>query len=152
MIQYFRTPPHRRRHARVMWILGAAAILLFLLFFAALCGIRSMHGSISGTDAAERWQAQDSPYSFAQLAVYTDSSAAFDLNTVQLRRMNITKKLEENAFAANTKLQYVDFAKCENEGILTQRDQLGVNEHVLIYAPIQDTYNAYYYDFGAQLG
>lgn len=100
MIQYFRTPPHRRRHARVMWILGAAAILLFLLFFAALCGIRSMHGSISGTDAAERWQAQDSPYSFAQLAVYTDSSAAFDLNTVQLRRMNITKKLEENAFAA----------------------------------------------------
>ncbi len=44
-------------------------------------------------------------------------------------------EIEENAFAANTKLQYVDFAKCENEGILTQRDQLGVNEHVLIYAP-----------------
>lgn len=44
-------------------------------------------------------------------------------------------EIEENAFAANTKLQYVDFAKCENEGILTQRDQLGVNEHVLIYVP-----------------
>ena len=43
----------------------------------------------------------------------------------------------ENAFAANTKLQWADFTQCENEGVLTESniDQLGINEHALIYTP-----------------
>ena len=44
-------------------------------------------------------------------------------------------EVEENAFAANTQLKYVDFAKCENEGVLTERTQLGLNQYTLIYAP-----------------
>ncbi len=45
--------------------------------------------------------------------------------------------LEENAFAANTKLQYVDFANCENSEIITQSNisGLGLNQDALIYAP-----------------
>ena len=45
--------------------------------------------------------------------------------------------VENNAFAANTKLQWADFAQCTNEGMLTQDNigNLGFNEHALIYAP-----------------
>ena len=45
--------------------------------------------------------------------------------------------VENNAFAANTKLQWADFAQCTNEGVLTENNigQLGINEHALIYAP-----------------
>jgi hypothetical protein len=44
--------------------------------------------------------------------------------------------LEENAFAANTKLQYVDFANCENSEIITHSNiaGLGLNQDALIYA------------------
>lgn len=87
--------------ARIMWILGAAAILLLLLFCAALSGIRAMRSDIPGADAAERWQAEDAPYPYTQLSLFFDSSSALDLNTIQLRRMNITQKLEENAIIAS---------------------------------------------------
>lgn len=97
MIQYFRTPPQKRRHARVMWILGASALLLFLIFALVLSGIRSLAASIPGTDAAQRWRSEDSAVPFTQLAVYYDSNSSFSLNDVRLRRMNIEKKLEENA-------------------------------------------------------
>lgn len=100
MIQYFKTPPHRRRQTRVMWGLCAAALLLFAVFLSVIGGIRSMRDSLTGIDAAERWQAGDSSYPFAQLAVYTDSSAALDFDAVQLLRMDITKKLNENALSA----------------------------------------------------
>ncbi|MBQ2126913.1 MAG: leucine-rich repeat protein, partial [Bacteroidaceae bacterium] len=45
--------------------------------------------------------------------------------------------VENNAFAANTKLQWADFAQCTNEGMLTQDNigNLGFNEHAIIYAP-----------------
>ena len=33
MLGYFKTPPGRRIHARVMWIIGAAAILFACLVF-----------------------------------------------------------------------------------------------------------------------
>ena len=46
-------------------------------------------------------------------------------------------KVEDGVFAANTKLQWADFSKCENEGVITENNigQLGVNEHALIYTP-----------------
>ncbi|MBE6658954.1 MAG: ABC transporter permease [Ruminococcaceae bacterium] len=100
MIQYFQTPSHKRRFSRVMWITGAVSLFLALLFLAALGGIRSLYTALPGTDAAERWQAEDSAHPFTQLAVYFDSASAIDLNTVYLRRMEITKKLEENAITA----------------------------------------------------
>ncbi len=45
--------------------------------------------------------------------------------------------VENNAFAANSKLLWADFAQCTNEGVLTENNigQLGINEHALIYAP-----------------
>ncbi len=45
--------------------------------------------------------------------------------------------VENGAFAANTKLQWADFAQCTNEGVLTEENiaNLGINEHALIYAP-----------------
>ena len=45
--------------------------------------------------------------------------------------------VENGAFAANTKLQWVDFAQCTNEGVITEENisNLGINEHALIYAP-----------------
>ncbi len=45
--------------------------------------------------------------------------------------------VENKAFDANTKLQWADFGKCENEGVLTRNNigRLGFNQHTLIYAP-----------------
>ncbi|MBO5864762.1 MAG: leucine-rich repeat protein, partial [Bacteroidaceae bacterium] len=45
--------------------------------------------------------------------------------------------VENGAFAANTKLQWADFAQCTNEGVLTRNNigRLGFNQHTLIYAP-----------------
>ena len=45
--------------------------------------------------------------------------------------------VEKDVFAANTQLQYVDFAKCENGEIVTQSNiaELGLNQNALIYAP-----------------
>ena len=45
--------------------------------------------------------------------------------------------LDEDAFTANTKLQYVDFASCEKEGVVTQSNiaNLNINKHAIIYAP-----------------
>ena len=43
--------------------------------------------------------------------------------------------VEENAFAANTQLKCIDFAKCEKESVFTQRNDLGINEYAIIYAP-----------------
>ena len=45
--------------------------------------------------------------------------------------------VEENTFAANTKLQWADFSKCVNKDVLTVSniEQLGVNDYALIYVP-----------------
>ena len=45
--------------------------------------------------------------------------------------------VENNAFAANTKLLWADFAQCTNEGVLTESNisQLGFNSYALIYTP-----------------
>ena len=46
-------------------------------------------------------------------------------------------KVENGAFAANTKLQWADFAQCIGEGVLTESNigQLGFNPYALIYVP-----------------
>ena len=46
-------------------------------------------------------------------------------------------KVENGAFAANTKLQWADFAQCIGEGVLTESNigQLGINPYALIYVP-----------------
>ncbi len=99
MIQYFKTPPHRRRSARIMWVLGASAILFLLLFVLALSAIRTMSADIPGADAVQRWQAEDSPHPHTKLSIYFDTTSCIDLNTVYLQRMNISRSLEENAIA-----------------------------------------------------
>ena len=45
--------------------------------------------------------------------------------------------IEKDAFANNTKLQCVDFANCEKEGVVTQTNiaNLNINKHAIIYAP-----------------
>ena len=45
--------------------------------------------------------------------------------------------VEEGAFAANTKLQWADFAQCINEGVLTNDNigRMGFNQYALIYTP-----------------
>jgi hypothetical protein len=45
--------------------------------------------------------------------------------------------VEENVFAANTKLQWADFAECTGKDVITEDniDNLGINEYALIYAP-----------------
>jgi len=101
MIQYFKTPPHRRRMSRIMWTVGASAMLFLLFFLLTLAAIRSLTASIPGADAADRWQAEDALYPYTQLAIYTDSASTLDLNTIYLRRMNIEQKLEENAVSAS---------------------------------------------------
>ena len=47
------------------------------------------------------------------------------------------KVVEKDAFAANTKLQRIDFAECEEDGVVTQNNiaELGINQYALIYAP-----------------
>ena len=47
------------------------------------------------------------------------------------------KVVEDNVFAANTKLQWADFSQCMNKELLTESNiaNLGTNEHALIYAP-----------------
>lgn len=82
-----------------MWIVGALAILLLLLFFIAHAAIHTMSADLPGGDAAQRWQAEDSLHPFTKLSVYFDSASGIDLNTVYLRRMNIGRALEENAIA-----------------------------------------------------
>jgi hypothetical protein len=99
MIQYFKTPPHRRRMSHIMWTVGASAIFFLLLFLLALTAIRSLTSSLPGADAADRWKAEDALYPYTQLTVYTDSTAAFDLNTIYLQRMNIEQDLKENAIS-----------------------------------------------------
>ena len=54
MIQYFKTPVQRRRSSRIMWIVGALAILLLLLFFIARAVIHTMSADLTGGDAAQR--------------------------------------------------------------------------------------------------
>ena len=46
-------------------------------------------------------------------------------------------KVEAGAFVANTKLQWADFSKCENEGVLTPDNiaQLGIRQYALVYTP-----------------
>ncbi len=46
-------------------------------------------------------------------------------------------KIENNAFASNTKLLWADFAQTNAKDVITesQLTQLGINEHALIYAP-----------------
>ena len=45
--------------------------------------------------------------------------------------------VEDNTFAENTKLQWADFTKCSNAGVLTKDNigNLGFNDHALVYAP-----------------
>ena len=45
--------------------------------------------------------------------------------------------VEENVFAANTKLQWVDFAECTGKDVITENniDDLGINQYALVYAP-----------------
>ena len=45
--------------------------------------------------------------------------------------------LEKDAFAANSKLQCVDFANCEKEGVVTQSNiaDFGINNRAIVYAP-----------------
>ena len=97
MLNYFKTPPDRRIHARIMWAAGAAALCFLVLFAVFYAAIGAEAASVSGTDAADRWEAEDSAYPYAQLAAYFDTNSAFSLDNVYLRRMNITKSLEENA-------------------------------------------------------
>ena len=41
----------------------------------------------------------------------------------------------KDAFAANSQLKCIDLAKCEKESVFTQRNDLGINEYAIIYAP-----------------
>lgn len=43
--------------------------------------------------------------------------------------------VEKDAFAANSQLKCIDLAKCEKESVFTQRNDLGINEYAIIYAP-----------------
>ena len=47
------------------------------------------------------------------------------------------EKVENNAFATNSKLLLADFAQCTNEGVLTEGNigQMGFNDYTLIYTP-----------------
>ncbi len=97
MFAYFSVPPARRRRSRVMWIIVCITVCFALLFSFLYGSMVSLGQSVPGTDAKDRWASADSVYPFAQLAVYFDASAAVDLNTVQLARMEIIKELESNA-------------------------------------------------------
>lgn len=129
MIQYFKTPPHRRRMSRIMWTVGASAILFLLLFWLALTAIRSLTSSLPGADAADRWKADDAPYPYTQLTVYTDSTAAFDLNTIYLHRMNLEQELKENAVSVPEGASaYIDAFSGETTlSVSTERTTLRVN-------------------------
>ena len=72
-------------------------------------------------------------------AVDSISSATFS-SLKGLRKITLPTTLsvvEEDAFAANKKLQYVDFASCEKENVVTQANiaNLGINQHAIIYTP-----------------
>ena len=51
--------------------------------------------------------------------------------------------MEDGAFASNTKLQWADFAQCEEDGVLTQASiaQMGFNPYALVYVPEGTTFN-----------
>ena len=100
MNQSIQTPARKRLLSRLLWGLGASALLFSLLFLCALMGIRAMCADIAGFDAARRWQAEDSAHPYTRLSLYFDSTAALDLNDVYLHRMNLTQTLEGNALAA----------------------------------------------------
>ena len=77
--------------------------------------------------------------SLAKSAVTTiKSSTLSSLKELQKIALPATlSKVENNAFAENTKLQWADFSECENEGVFTSGNiaQLGLHQHVLVYAP-----------------
>ena len=70
-----------------------------------------------------------------------DSITSSTLSSLKgLKKITLPASLrvvEKDAFVANTKLQRIDFAECEEEGVVTQSNiaDLGINQYALIYAP-----------------
>ncbi len=100
MLNYFRTPPGYRIRTRIMWIVGGVCLLFLLLFLLLYAAIGAQADAAPGSDAAERWEAEDSPHPFAQLSAFFSSSASLDLNDIYLARTEIGKALEQNAVSA----------------------------------------------------
>ena len=132
MLGYFKTPPGRRVHTRVMWCIGAAAVLFAVLFLLLYAAIGAKAAAVPGTDAAQRWTAADSVYPFAQLSAYFDSDAAVDLNRIYLNRMEITKSLEQNAVTTPEGAQpFIDaFSGETSVSVTTERASLSVTATV----------------------
>ena len=63
-----------------------------------------------------------------------------DLRTIALP--STLSVAEDNAFSENTRLQWADFSKCSNSGVLTQDNisKLGISEYALVYA--QESFDA----------
>ncbi|MCQ2431646.1 MAG: ABC transporter permease [Clostridia bacterium] len=99
-MKYFRVSPERRRENRIMWCVCAACVLFAALFALGYAGIRSQAKGVPGSDTAERWTASDSPYHYSHLSAYFGDSAAFSMDTLYSRRMQLAVKLEENAISA----------------------------------------------------
>ena len=132
MINYFRVPPEKRLHARVMWIIGGVTVFCAILFFALYLCIGAQAKAVPGTDAAARWQAEDSIVSHAQLAAYFDKNNAFQLNDVYLNRMEMEKALEENSITAPEGAQpFIDAFSGETQlSVSTDRASLSVQATV----------------------
>lgn len=99
MMTYFRTPPAHRGKSRIMWCAGALAVCFCILALLGLGAIRGQASSVPGSDAAERWTAEDSPNIYAQLSVYYGENHAFSMETLYMRRAELEKSLTENAVA-----------------------------------------------------
>lgn len=132
MLAYFRTPPEKRRRARVMWIVLCVAVFFALLFAVLYACVASVADDIPGADARDRWASADSDYPFAQLSVCFDSASAVNLNTIQLARMEILKALEGNAVVTpEGAAPYVDaFSGETTVSLSTEREQLSVTATV----------------------
>ena len=126
---YFRTPPEKRRQARVMLGFCIAALVFGLCALIVWLRIAPVSTAVTGGLAAVRYRADQSVVPFGQVSVYYGKNTAFSKDDVYSRRAALESQLEQNSITAPSERGrvYLDCYSGEESAVVrTERASVSV--------------------------
>lgn len=137
----------KRKHIALIVINGVS-----ILFFAVMTLLAAMvKCSLPDQHTADRWT--DGSNRYAQVSIYTDSSASFSTDSIFMARVNIEKKLIENSLISeneNARVMVDSFSTAQNKITLSaehgnaEANMIATGGDFFIFHPL-DLISGYYY-------